>query len=299
MLSQTWPSLSLSEWKPTYETLQLWTQIVGKVRLALCAPQNHYWQVTLYVNARGLTTSLIPYGDSAFEIQFDFIDHALIIKTADGRMRMMALAPRTVADFYSEFVEELASLDIEVKISDMPQELPDPIPFDQDQVHRAYDRDAVHRFWLILLHADALMQEFRSDFLGKASPVHFFWGSFDLAVTRFSGRIAPARPNADKVTREAYSHEVISCGFWPGSGNIQEAAFYAYAAPEPPGFATSAILPPTSFYNEPTHGFVLRYDDVRRAADPDRAVLDFFRSTYEAGANLAKWDRRALERAVH
>ena len=293
---EAWPSLPLEEWKETYATLHMWTQIVGKIRLVQSPPVNHWWQVPLYVSARGLTTSTIPSDTRTFEIDFDFIDHQLIIRTSDGSQKTLPLAPRTVADFYKELMTTLRSLEIEVEIRAIPDEVPDPIPFAEDRVHAAYDPEYANRFWRILVQADRVFEEFRARFIGKCSPVHFFWGSFDLAVTRFSGRRAPEREGADSITREAYSHEVISHGFWPGSGNIQEAAFYSYTAPEPTGLPQAKVRPEGAFYNPETGGFILPYDVVRQAASPDETLLEFLQSTYEAGANLAKWDRASLER---
>jgi hypothetical protein len=274
----------------------MWTQIVGKVRLALCPRINHWWEVTLYVTSIGLTTSPIPYDSGIFEIQFDFIHHKLLIRTSSGAERVMALAPRSVADFYREFTECLQSLGIQVKIWKVPMEIPDPIAFDRDTKHASYDPEYANRFWRILVRTDEIFKEFRARFIGKSSPVHFFWGSFDLAVTRFSGRRAPAREGADAITREAYSHEVISAGFWPGAGNIKGPAFYAYAAPEPTGFAESHILPAKAFYDAQMHEFFLMYDDVRTAASPKAALLEFLQSTYDAAASLGKWNRDELER---
>ena len=291
-----WPALPLEEWQETYHTLHMWTQIAGKVRLALSPLMNHWWEVPLYVNALGLTTSPIPYRGEIFEIQFDFVHHQLIIQTSQGLNRTIALEPRSVADFYREFMAALRSLDIAVKIWTTPVEVPIPIPFEQDSGHASYDADSVNRFWRILVLADTIFKEFRSSFLGKSSPVHFFWGSFDLAVTRFSGRRAPEREGADPITREAYSHEVISAGFWPGSGDIRGAAFYCYSAPEPSGLAQYRIRPAGAFYHPGLREFLLMYDDVRSASSPKAALLDFLQSTYEAGASLAKWDRRELER---
>ena len=293
---QCWPALPLDSWKDTYATLHMWTQMVGKVRLRLTPLINHWWNVPLYVTARGLTTSRIPYGQRAFELWFDFIQHRLVLDTNDGTVKTLPLAPRSVAEFYKEFMGMLQSAGIEVKIWGMPVEIPNPIPFDQDNVHRAYDRVAVEKFWRILLSVDAVFSQFRSRFIGKCSPVHFFWGSFDLCVTRFSGRRAPERVGADAVTREAYSHEVISAGFWPGGGEIKGAAFYAYAAPEPSGFAEQKVKPAAAFYHPVMKEFLLLYDDVRRAASPRQALFSFLQSTYEAGAELARWDRTQLER---
>lgn len=294
--SQAWPSLPLSAWADTCETLHMWTQIVGKVRLALSPYVNHWWQVPLYVSARGLTTSPIPYGNVIFEIEFDFIDHNLNVFTNRGENKSMRLRPRTVADFYADFMALLRSLEIGVKIWPMPVEVPNPIRFDQDTVHASYDPQFANAFWRILVTSDCIFKEFRSRFIGKVSPVHFFWGSFDLAVTRFSGRPAPERAGADKVTREAYSHEVSSVGFWPGGGEIKGAAFYSYAAPQPPGFAERPVRPAKAFYHTQMGEFLLMYDDVRTSESPRDALLEFCQSTYEAAADLANWDRRALER---
>jgi hypothetical protein len=291
-----WPALPLDAWRDTYATLHMWTQIVGKVRMALSPPVNHWWSVTLYVNARGLTTSPIPYGTRTFEVSFDFIDHNLLIQTSDGTSKAVGLFPRSVAEFYHEFMGALHALDIDVTINPVPQEVPNPIRCDEDTVHCSYDPEYANRVWRILVQTDRVFQQFRAGFIGKCSPVHFFWGSFDLAVTRFSGRRAPDRPGADRMTREGYSHEVISCGFWPGSGPVREAAFYAYAAPAPEGLAQAAIRPATACYNTELGEFLLPYDAVRAAADPDATLLEFLHSTYEAAANLAKWDRVALER---
>jgi Family of unknown function (DUF5996) len=294
---EAWPALPLAEWADTYATLHMWSQIVGKVRLGLSPRVNHWWEVPLYVSGRGLTTSPIPYEKGIFEIQFDFIDHKLDIVTNDGEIRSLRLAPRTVADFYADFKEMLHSLGISVRIWSMPVEVPNPIQFDQDRTHVAYDPEYAHRFWRILVTVDSIFKEFRSRFLGKASPVHFFWGSFDLAVTRFSGRRAPERVGADSITREAYSHEVISVGFWPGGGDMKAAAFYAYAAPEPAGFGDRPVLPAKAFYSKQMKEFFLLYDDVRAASSPRNALLEFCQSTYEAGADLGKWDRVNLERS--
>jgi uncharacterized protein DUF5996 len=292
---ECWPALPLESWKDTYATVHMWTQIVGKVRMRLTPLVNHWWNVALYVTARGLTTSRIPYGERAFELYFDFIAHQLVLETTDGMRKTLALAPRSVADFYQEFMAMLQSAGIEIKIWRMPVEIPNPIPFDQDQIHRSYDPLAMEKFWRILLSADAVFSQFRSQFIGKASPVHFFWGSFDLAVSRFSGRRAPERPGADAITREAYSHEVSSVGFWPGSGDIKEAAFYSYMSPEPPGFKDATVKPTGAHYDK-IGEFLLMYDDVRSAQSPTGALLEFCQSTYEAGATSANWDRKALER---
>jgi hypothetical protein len=291
-----WPELPLDAWQDTCATLHMWTQVVGKVRLALSPRVNHWWEVPLYVNARGLTTSAIPYGNEIFEIQFDFIDHKLTIQTSWNSSKNLALRPQTVAAFYAEFMAALKSLGIEVKIWAMPVEVPNPVPFETDTQHASYDPEYAHRFWQILILCDTIFKEFRAGFIGKDSPVHFFWGSFDLAVTRFSGRRAPPRPEADSITREAYSHEVISAGFWPGGGEIKGPAFYAYAAPEPPGFPQQPVKPPAAFYHPQLHEFLLMYDDARQSASPRQSLLDFLQSSYEAGANLAHWDRKELER---
>jgi hypothetical protein len=295
---ECWPALSLDSWKETYATLHMWSQIVGKVRLKLTHLMNHWWNAPLYVSARGLTTSRIPYGQRSFEVWFDFIRHQLVLETSDGAVKTMQLAPRTVADFYQDFMSMLQSAGITVKIWHMPVEIPDPIPFDEDRIHAAYDSQSVEKFWRILLSVDSVFQQFRSGFLGKSSPVHFFWGSFDLAVTRFSGRRAPQRPGADAMTREAYSHEVSSVGFWPGSGEIKEAAFYSYTQPEPEGFKQARVRPEAASYSTQMGEFLLLYEDVRKAKSPSRVLLDFCQTTYEAGANLANWDRDGLERAA-
>ena len=294
--AQAWPSLPLQEWKDTYATLHMWSQIVGKIRLTLSPPVNHFWHSALYVTSRGLTTSPIPYGNRAFDIDFDFIDHALIIRTSDGSIRTLILGPRSVAEFYDELTATLRSLAIQVEIHAKPDEVADPIPFAEDHRHASYDPEYANRFWRILVQTDRVFKQFRSRFIGKCSPVHFFWGSFDLAVTRFSGRRAPERPGADPITRESYSHEVISHGFWPGGGAIPEAAFYAYSAPVPEALDKEAIHPAGAFYSQEANEFFLMYDDVRTAASPDEALLEFLQSTYEAGAKLAKWDRASLER---
>lgn len=292
-----WPALPLESWKDTSATLHMWTQIVGKVRLALTPLVNHWWNVPLYVSARGLTTSAMPYAGGVFEIRFDFIDHQLVLQTGDGLVKTLPLIPRPVADFYQEFIGMLQSAGIQVKIWKMPVEVPEPIRFDQDRVHASYDPEYVRRFWTILASVDRVFNEFRSRFIGKSSPVHFFWGSFDLAVTRFSGRRAPERKGADVITREAYSHEVSSVGFWPGSGDIREPAFYSYSSPEPQGFRESRVRPDAAFYNKQLGEFILMYDDVRRAPSPSAALLEFCQSTYEAAASFANWDRKSLEKA--
>ncbi|HXY50477.1 MAG TPA: DUF5996 family protein [Terriglobales bacterium] len=293
---ECWPALPLDSWKDTCATLHMWTQIVGKVRLGLTPLLNHWWNVPLYVTTRGLTTSRIPYRERAFELWFDFIRHQLVLETTDGIRKSIPLAPRSVAEFYGEVMQMLRSAGIEVKIWRMPVEIPNPIAFDQDRLHRSYDAAAVERFWRILLSVDTVFSQFRSEFIGKSSPVHFFWGSFDLAVSRFSGRRAPERPGADAMTREAYSHEVSSVGFWPGSGDVKDAAFYSYVVPEPQGFKDATIHPDAAYYESRLGEFLLMYEDVRKGKSPTSSILDFCRSTYEAGANLGHWDRAALER---
>ncbi len=293
---KSWPELPLAEWRETYATLHMLTQVVGKIRLALTPLQNHYWNSALYLTARGLTTSAMPYGSDRFSIDFDFIDHSVVLRTGAGARRAIPLLSRPVSAFYEELTATLAALGIRVKIWTTPSEVPDPIPFELDHRHAAYDPDYAGRFWRVLCLTENVLQEFRAGYLGKCSPVHFFWGSFDLAVTRFSGRRAPERPGADVITREAYSHEVISVGFWPGGGGVDEAAFYAYAVPEPAGFRETVIRPEGAYYHSDLHEFLLPYDVVRRASDPEGALLEFCRSTYDAGADLGHWDRAALER---
>jgi hypothetical protein len=298
--SNLWPELPLAEWKDTYETLHMWTQIVGKIRLKLTPLQNHWWNCTFYLTPRGLTTSAIHYKDRHFRIDFDFIAHLLVIETADGSTKTIALRPRSVADFYQETMSALASLGMPVTIWTTPLEVQDRTPFEKDQKHAAYDPEYAHRLWRILVQANRVLSDFRSRFTGKVSPVHFFWGGFDLAVTRFSGRTAPEHPGAPNCARyvmvEAYSHEVSSCGFWPGGAPVNEPVFYAYAYPEPQGFKDYPILPPEAFYHNEMKEFVLRYDVVRTTKSPDEVLLSFLQSTYEAAATCANWDRRALER---
>lgn len=300
--TETWPSLPVAAWQDTYATLHRWMQIVGKIRLAQAPRQNHWWHSTLYVTARGLTTSPMPYRQRTFQIDFDFIDHQLRIFTSDGAVRDIALRACAVADFYAELMATLQALGLHIKISTLPQEIPDPIPFENDRVHAAYDPAYAQRFWRALVQAERVLQQFRARFIGKCSPVHFFWGSFDLAVTRFSGRRAPKHPGgvpnmADSVTWEAYSHEVSSCGFWPGGGAVTEPMFYAYAYPEPDGFKDYPVHPAEAFYYAPMREFFLPYEAVRRAADPDSTLLAFAQSTYEAAADLGRWERAALEQA--
>jgi hypothetical protein len=298
-----WPELAYREWKETCETLHLWTQVVGKVRLALTPWLNHSWQVPLYVDARGLATSPIHYEHRALEFIFDFNRHVLEILTSEGWESRIDLKPRTVADFYDLVMAELGKAGVRVEVDEHPCEIPDAIPFSRDSVHAAYDPDFARRFWKALLQADRVLKLFRTGFIGKGSPVHFFWGSFDLAVTRFSGRRAPLHPGgvpglSDEVVREAYSHEVSSAGFWPGGGSIDYAAFYSYAYPEPEGFKTSIVEPGSAFYSPELREFLLPYDAVRSASDPDATLLAFLQSTYEAAARNGNWDRAALERPL-
>ena len=293
-VNRDWPALPLEEWADTYHTLHLWTQIIGKIRLGLAPLQNHWWNAALYVNTRGLTTSPIPYKDHKFELQFDFIEHRLVLQTSDGQQRAITLEPKSVAAFYRETFAMLNSVGMDVKINPKPQEVPDPIPLDKDETHASYDREYAGRLWRILLAVDSVFQEFRARSIGKSSPVHFFWGSFDLACTRFSGRPAPARKGV--ITSEAYSHECSSIGWWPGGGNVEGPAFYAYFAPEPAGYAAQQVRPATAFYESKVHEFLLMYDEVRRSNSPRAEILEFAQSTYEAGARLAGWDLEALER---
>lgn len=298
------PALPLASWKDTLATLHMWSQVVGKVRLKLCPLVNHWWNVPFYLTARGMTTSAMPYqrGTSqettsgTIEVRFDFIDHKLFLETGEGRTVVIALGPQSVAEFYEKFMAALAELGVALQIWTTPCEIPDPIPFEKDNVHAAYDAEAVNKFWRILAWVDQVLKEFRAGFLGKVSPVHFFWGSFDLAVTRFSGRRAPERPDADAITRGAYSHEVSSAGFWAGGGDIQGPAFYSYAAPEPPGFAERKVRPQAAFYHPQMKEFLLMYDDVRTADSPKAALLEFLQSTYDAAADTGNWDRKSLER---
>ena len=295
-ITEPLPALPLRSWSETLATLHMWLQIVGKVQLQLTPKVNHWWNTTLRVTSRGLATPPIPHGFGSFNIAFDFLDHKLVIELSDGNSRALPLRPQSVAEFYQEFMPTLASLGINVKIWTMPVEIPNPIRFEIDHVHASYDGDAAQRFWRILVWVDNVFEEFRSRFLGKVSPVHFFWGSFDLAVTRFSGRPAPERPGADPVTREAYSHEVSSAGFWAGGGEITAPAFYSYAAPQPEGFARQPVRPREAFYHSELGEFLLMYDDVRNARSPKDSLLEFLQSTYEAAAILGHWDRKALER---
>jgi hypothetical protein len=301
--AERWPELPYAAWKDTCQTLQLWTQIVGKIRLARTPWLNHSWHVTLYVTARGLTTSPIPDGARSFEIEFDFIDHVLWLRTSDGHVRQIVLKPMTVAEFYADVRHVLAELGIAVTINGKPNEIPDAIPFAEDRVHASYDRDYANRFWRVLAATNEVFTQFRTAFLGKASPVHFFWGSFDLAVTRFSGRSAPRHPGGvpnlpDDVAQEAYSHEVSSAGFWPGGGAIDYPAYYSYAYPAPEGFASAAVKPAQAFFSKELGEFILPYDAVRTNTNPRGALMAFLQSTYDAAANLGHWDRAALECAI-
>src|SRR5581483_4841695 len=285
----------LDAWKDTYATLHMWTQIVGKLRLALTPRVNNWWNVPFHLPASGLTTTPMKHERGVLEVEFDFVDHELRLRADDGREKALPLIPRTVADFYKEFMATLASMGVNAPVWPMPVEIPEPVRFDQDTVHASYDAKYVEAFWRILLGLGPIFEEFRSRFIGKCSPVHFFWGSFDFCVTRFSGRRAPERPGADAITREAYSHEVISAGWWPGAG-LDGPAFYAYAAPEPGGLAREKVRPASAFYDAGLKEFILKYDDVRLAANPEETLMDFLESTYEAGAALARWPRAELER---
>ncbi len=300
MTINPWPELPLAEWKDTLATLHMWTQIVGKIRLALTPLENHWWNVPLYVTPRGLTTSAIPYGDRLFQINFDFISHLLLMETTDGSVKTFALRPCSVAEFYKEMMTALGSLGMPVTIWTTPVEVQDRTPFEEDQKHAAYDPEYAQRVWRILVQSDRVLTKFRSRFIGKVSPIHFFWGAFDMAVTRFSGRPAPKHPGVPNcglfVMQEAYSHELSSCGFWPGGGLVDEPAFYAYAYPEPQGFKDYPIQPPKAFYHSGISEFLLPYNVVRTSDSPDEVLLSFLQSTYEAAATCAKWDRRALER---
>ena len=295
--TEIFPPLKLADWEATKDTLHLWTQIVGKIRHAQTPLVNHFWNVTLYVSARGLATSAMPYERGLFEIEFDFIDHNLVIKTSAGETKMIRLEPKSVKQFYEEVMQTLRSVGITPEIHTQPDEIPDAIPFDEDETHKSYDADYANQFWRALIEVDKIFAEFRAGFIGKVSPIHFFWGSFDLAVTRFNGERAPAREDADSITREAYSHAVISHGFWLG-GNGMEAAFYSYAAPEPDGFKTAGVKPEKAFYSTEMNEFFLMYEDVRNADNPKDALMNFLNSTYEAGANLAGWDRAGFERQL-
>ena len=290
-----WPELPLTAWQETRDTLHMWTQVVGKLRLELSPHFNHWWEVPFYVSAVGLNTSAIPYRDGIFDVEFDFIAHRLVFRRSDGQRRELALAPKSVAQFYSEVMQTLHAMGIDVNIWTMPVEVPNPIPFEKDTQHASYDPEYAHRFWHILTNCDTLFKQFRSGFIGKVSPVHFFWGSFDLAVTRFSGRRAPERSGADVITRDAYSHECSSVGFWPGGGDVKGAAFYSYMAPTPEGFANAQVAPGEARWSKELGEFLLMYDDARLLQSPEQGILDFCQTTYEAGASLAKWDRDSLE----
>ncbi len=296
-----WPDLPLAAWGDTCATLHRWLQIVGKIRHTLSPPLNHCWADTLYVTARGLFTSPIPFGTRTFEIHFDFIDHRLLVQTGEGRIGVVPLRQQSVAAFYSRLFDELGRLGLDARIHLKPNEVADPIPFDRDEIHASYDADYANRFWRVLAQSDRVLKEFRAEFIGKCSPVHFFWGAPDLAVTRFSGRSAPEHPGGipglpDRVTRDAYSHEVSSAGFWPGGGPFPNAAFYAYAYPEPARFAEARVEPDAAFYSRDLREFLLPYDAVRLAPSPDETLLRFLQTTYEAAADLGGWDRRSLER---
>lgn len=291
-----WPELPLEAWRETRETLHRWTQVVGKIRMTLTPLINHWWNVPLYVTARGLTTSEIPYGDRWFDMEFDFVAHVLRVRTSDGAEHDVRLGPRSVADLHDEVFRVLNSVDIACSIWKVPVEIENPIPLDRDEEHCSYDREYAERFWRILALTHAVFTKFRAEFIGKCSPVHFFWGSFDLAVTRFSGRPATLQPGADSITREAYSHEVSSVGFWPGDTRLPLPSFYAYAAPEPEGFRSSVVSPAAAYYHPTLNGYYLHYDELRKSSDPETMLLDFCRSTYDAAADKGKWDREALER---
>ena len=302
--AEAWPALPLEKWQETYATLHLWTQVVGKIRLVQTPWVNHSWHATLYVTSRGLGTGPIPHGNRVFQMDFDFIDYELTVQSDDGRKGRVPLQPQSVAAFYARLMAEMGKLALHVNINRMPNELPDPVRFDQDEAHAAYDAESVNRFWRILVQANRVFTAFRAPFLGKCSPVHFFWGAPDLAVTRFSGRRAPQHPGGiphlpDWVAREAYSEEVSSCGFWPGGGPIPYPAFYSYAYPEPPRFAAASVQPGGAFYSTDLREFILPYDVVRAAKSPDDTLLAFLRSTYAAAADLSNWDRGRLERAAH
>ncbi len=295
MTNNPWPALVLEEWQDTLATIHMWTQIVGKIRLAQTPVINHWWNVPFYISPRGLTTSAIAYEDRLFEVEFDFVDHKLVIDSTDAATKILSLRTEPVANFYERFMATLEGMDINIRIWPMPVEVSDPIRFDEDETHASYDPEYANRFWRVLVNVDEVFKEFRARFTGKVSPVHFWWGSFDHAVTRFSGRTAPPREGADVITREAYSHECISHGFWPG-GNGVEAAFYSYTSPEPAELPQASIEPNAAFYSTDLKEFLLPYDAVRQSPSPETALMDFLQTTYEAGANLAKWDRKELER---
>jgi Family of unknown function (DUF5996) len=300
--SDYWPSLAYQDWQDTYATIHMWTQIVGKIRLTQTPWINHSWHTTFYVTPRGLTTSPIPYGVRTFQIDFDFIDHKLLIQTSDGEVKTKSLKAQSVADFYDELFADLARMNLRVKINPMPNEIASPIPFDKDREHASYDPHYANLLGRALVQADRVFKQFRARFIGKCSPVHFFWGGFDLAVTRFSGRRAPEHPGGiphlpDPITREAYSHEVSSCGFWPGNDQVPQPLFYSYAYPEPNGFSRARVQPAGAFYSGELREFILPYDEVRRSSSPDQVLLEFLQSSYEAAANSGAWDRLELERS--
>jgi hypothetical protein len=300
MKDVVWPPIPLQEWQDTCATFHMWTQIVGKIRLTESAWLNHSWHSTLYVTSRGLTTSPIPHGTRTFQIDFDLITHELIVQASDGALFNTPLQPQSVAEFYRQLMDALARMQLDIRIHARPNEVPDPIPFARDETHRAYDPEYVNRFWRILVQSDRVFKVFRGRYVGKCSPVHLFFGALDLAVTRFSGRRAPEHPGGiphlpDRITREAYSHEVSSCGFWAGGGAIAYPAYYSYAYPEPEGFARAKVRPHQAFYSPDLREFILPYDVVRDAANPDETLLEFLQSTYEAAADLGKWDRAELE----
>jgi hypothetical protein len=301
MDAQTWPELPLEAWADTNATVHRWTQIVGKVRLTQGPWLNHCWDSTLYVTARGLGTSSMPHGQRTFQIDFDFVEHRLKVEASDGRAGGFPLRAESVATFYRRLMEEMRKLDLPVRIHKRPNEVPDPVPFDKDEAHASYDPEYANRFWRALAQADRVFRLFRGRFIGKGSPVHFFWGAPDLAVTRFSGRVAPEHPGGipnlpDRVTREAYSHEVSSAGFWAGGGPVTHPVFYSYAYPQPDGFSEAAVRPSEAYWSADLKEFLLPYDAVRTSNDPDKTLLEFLQSTYEAAASLGKWDRKALER---
>src|SRR5262249_7913551 len=293
-----WPAVPDGEWRDTIATLHMWTQIAGKICLALTPRTNHFWNIAFQITPRGIATPSMPYAGGAFTITFDLVAHRLIVLCSDGHTGTLALEPRTVADFYARMMDLLRSMGITVRIWTMPTEVPNPIRFERDTVHRSYDPRAAHAIWLMMLAIKPVLERFRCEFIGKCSPVHFFWGGFDLAVTRFSGHRAPERPGADMITRESYSHEVISHGFWPGSGSVTQPAFYAYAAPEPAGFKTAAVQPAAAYYSTEFNEFLLPYEAVRASSSPDETLSAFLRTTYDAAATLAHWDRAELERAA-
>lgn len=296
MSDASWPELPWNDWSETADTLHMWTQIVGKTRLALTPLQNHWWNVPLYITARGLSTSAMEYGGDVLDIEFDFVEHALRMRLGSGKNVSLALRPKSVAEFYREYLQCLEGLGVSVKIWPMPVEIQKPIRFDLDTQHSSYDPEYAHRFWQILVRSEYVFRAWAPGFLGKVSPIHFFWGSFDFAVTRFSGRVAPRREGADSIQREAYSHEVISAGFWPGNGGYGAAAFYCYAAPVPDGLSEKRISPATAIWDKTLGEYIFKYDDVRLQASPEKALLEFLNSAYGSAADSAKWDRGLLER---